>query len=374
MPEEEHPVVASQAPGGGGATLPRTGMENDAAEEMQRPIKRPAEDDAEGLDAKRPKPPPSPIKWWEDKATTLLIGVRQEQATLYDPKRRSFHCCRGFERDVCEPAVFDHEEESTARIARPLDTIPDSKLDQLRLALNVIHVKVLASDVGFPVRVYGTVLMRDGLDFKCIYLFQRDRDNCQVISSPGEMLALTGPNRGPFEATTFYFEINLKIRGEEQIMDRIFCRTLIGQDYPLDQWTKKKQISSWLSTLEFAYRSVHYAVEATVGISILRGPRKFYGSLVACTSEDSNEMVLYDSERWGAVATYAADGSVALIRPLVVLREDEDLVLKVSSFGRGRRAKPKTNVLTVEHGDRSFNIRQGRYKLQVTISWSGILW
>ncbi|CAN6292189.1 unnamed protein product [Urochloa humidicola] len=348
-------------------------MEDDAAEE-QRPIKRPAEDDAgEGSDAKRPKPPPSPTEWWEDKATTRLIDVREEQATLYDPKRRSFHCCRGFERYVCEPAVFDHEEESTARIARPLDTIADSELDDLKLALNIIHVKVLASDVGFPVRVYGTVLMRDELDFKCIYLFQRDRDNCQVISSPGEMLALTGPNRGPFEALTFYFEINLKIRGEEQIMDRIFSRSLIGEDYPLDQWTKKQEISSWLSTLEFKYRSVYYAVEATVGINILRGPRKFYGSLVACTSEDSSEMVLYDSARWGAVATDTADGSVALTRPLVVLREDEDLVLKVSSFGRGRRAKPKTNVLTVEHCDRSFNIRQGRYKLQVTISWSGIL-
>ncbi|CAN6309682.1 unnamed protein product [Urochloa humidicola] len=97
-------------------------MEDDAAEEeMQRPIKRPAEDDAaEGSHAKRPKPPPSPAKWWKDKATTLLIGVRQEQATLYDPKRRSFRCCRGFERYMREPAVFDHEEESTARIARPL--------------------------------------------------------------------------------------------------------------------------------------------------------------------------------------------------------------------------------------------------------------
>lgn len=73
---------------------------------------------------------------------------------------------------------------ATARIARPLDTIPDSKLDHLKLALNVIHVKVLASDVGFPISVYGTVLMRDDLDFKSIYLFQRGRDNCQVINSP----------------------------------------------------------------------------------------------------------------------------------------------------------------------------------------------
>ncbi|KAG2546575.1 hypothetical protein PVAP13_9KG034100 [Panicum virgatum] len=157
--------------------------------------------------------------------------------------------------------------------------------------------------------------MRDELDFKCIYLFQRDRENCQVISSPGEMLALTGPNRGPFEASPFYFEINLKIRGEEQTMDRVFSRTLITEDYPLDQWTKKQEVSSWLSTLEFAYRSVHYAVEATVGIKILRGPREFHGSLVACTSEDSSEMVLYDCERWGATATNAADGSVTLTRP-----------------------------------------------------------
>jgi len=35
-----------------------------------------------------------------------------------------------------------------------------------------------------PVSVFGTVLMRDDLDFKCIYLFQRDRENWQVISSP----------------------------------------------------------------------------------------------------------------------------------------------------------------------------------------------
>ncbi|RLN40280.1 hypothetical protein C2845_PM01G31110 [Panicum miliaceum] len=268
-------------------------MEEDAAEEEQRQTKRPAEDDGAEGSAKRPKPPPSPAEWWEDRATALLRGVREEQATLYNPKRRGFRCCRVFNYAyACEPAVFDHEEESTARIARPLDTIPDSERDNLDLALKIIHLKVLASDVGFPVSVFGTVLMRDDVDFKCIYLFQRDRENCQVISSPGDMLALTGPNRGSFESSPFYFEINLKIRGEEQTMDRIFSRSLITEDYPLDQWTRKQEVSSWLSTLEFAYRSVHYAVEATVGISVLRGPRKFYGSLVACTSVDSNEMVL----------------------------------------------------------------------------------
>uniref|UniRef100_A0A453NBQ2 DUF6598 domain-containing protein n=1 Tax=Aegilops tauschii subsp. strangulata TaxID=200361 RepID=A0A453NBQ2_AEGTS len=212
------------------------------------------------------------------------------------------------------------------------------------------------------------------MDFKCIYLFQRDRDNCQVISSPDEMLNLIGPNRGPAEADVFYFEINLKIRGEEPTMDMIFSRTLVYQEYPLDAWTKKQQVSSWLSTLEFSYRSVHYAVEATVGIKILRGTRFLHGSLIASTSKEPSEMVLYDSERWGANTKVAEDGSVNLPRCLVILRVDEDLFLKVCVFGRRhRRAKPKTTVLTVEHSDRSFDIKLGCYHLQVTVSWSGIL-
>lgn len=90
-------------------------MEGDAAEEHWQ-VKRPAEDDAEGsASAKRPKPPPSPTEWWKDETTASLIGVREEQATLYDPKRRNFRCCRGFDRNVCEPAVFDHEEECKHR-------------------------------------------------------------------------------------------------------------------------------------------------------------------------------------------------------------------------------------------------------------------
>jgi hypothetical protein len=70
------------------------------------------------------------------------------------------------------------------RIPRPLDTIPESRRISLKVALGVLYVKVLASEAGFPIGVFGTILMRDDFDFKCIYLFKRDRDNCQVINSP----------------------------------------------------------------------------------------------------------------------------------------------------------------------------------------------
>lgn len=74
----------------------------------------------------------------------------------------------------------------------------------------------------------------------------------------------------------------------------------------------------------------------------------------------------------GAI-TACADGSVAIPRCLVVLREDEDLILNVCVFGRGHKSKPKTFVLTVEHPDGSFDIKRGRYHLLVTVSWSGII-
>jgi hypothetical protein len=48
---------------------------------------------------------------------------------------------------------------------------------------NVLSVKIISSDVSFPVNVYGTVIARDSIDSKCVYLFRCDRDHCQLIST-----------------------------------------------------------------------------------------------------------------------------------------------------------------------------------------------
>ena len=50
-------------------------------------------------------------------------------------------------------------------------------------AVNFLSVKIASSDIGFPIHVYGTVIVRDSIDEKCVYHFRRDPDHCQLINS-----------------------------------------------------------------------------------------------------------------------------------------------------------------------------------------------
>ena len=83
----------------------------------------------------------------------------------------------------------------TARLGRghQLHKIPSTQLKFIEeSSINVISLKIRESDVGFPVNVFGTVIARDELDYKCVYMFRRESDD--PSSSPRRyVFVLTSP-------------------------------------------------------------------------------------------------------------------------------------------------------------------------------------
>ncbi|XP_048567243.1 uncharacterized protein LOC125547422 [Triticum urartu] len=106
--------------------------------------------------------------WWHlerklvDKALRALDIVRCQDFTGYEPKIDGLVRHRFSDFNL---AFFDLDKES--------EYFDDCSFHYVR-----------ESDVGFPVDIFGTVVARDTEDYRCVYLFRRERDDPQHISSP----------------------------------------------------------------------------------------------------------------------------------------------------------------------------------------------
>ncbi|RLN28065.1 uncharacterized protein C2845_PM05G28130 [Panicum miliaceum] len=69
-------------------------------------------------------------------------------------------------------AYFDFNRESSTGPGPPFLELAPSKHKLLEGSVNVVSLTVHESDVGYPVRVFGTVLARDQVDYKCVYHVQ----------------------------------------------------------------------------------------------------------------------------------------------------------------------------------------------------------
>ncbi|KAM0824408.1 hypothetical protein ACQ4PT_070212 [Festuca glaucescens] len=80
-------------------------------------------------------------------------------------------------------------------------------------SINVLSVKIVSSDKGFPLNVYGNIILRDNLDEKCIFLFSRpSRMDSELINSADQSLILTGPSRGLVLTDYIFIEVDLKMK------------------------------------------------------------------------------------------------------------------------------------------------------------------
>ncbi|TVU20322.1 hypothetical protein EJB05_36527, partial [Eragrostis curvula] len=305
---------------------------------------------------------------WEEKVVEVLHIVRCREFTEYDPKKREFVLTRFCRFNI---AFFDFEKESTAAFGPPLSELKRSAWRSLDASVNVISLNITESDVDFPICVFGTVLARDQLDYKCVYLFKRDRDNPQVITSPNDMLTLTGPYRGLDVTDRMFFEINLKIKCDDT-GDRDFSKDVIEHNgISHTEKTMDWQVTSWLSTVEFVYAPVQYAVEATLAVTVLRGPCDFSGKVTAWTAGNrKGKVILYDSEAPGTM-TKTGDfgckeaGSVYNGREYHGLTKFEVYLFSPYHFRRRRAALPEAELNTVKTADSTSHGCLGRFALNL---------
>ncbi|TVU36148.1 hypothetical protein EJB05_18065, partial [Eragrostis curvula] len=346
------------------------------------------EDEAEAAAAKqkrrqqsrKPPPPPPPPPTPEEKARKEQEEAMLEKLYEYDPKLGY-----GYNRIWFVGGTFDHDEETqfgpmrfTNSIIRDDHVLTDS--------LNVLSLKINSSDVGFPINVYGTVIVRDRLDLKCMHIFRRSRDNCQLVQSEvccdggskhqGVSLILTGPSRRIAFHCEAYFEIDLKIKEDTGDSDIQFCKALLETDvYEFESNVKTRTVASWLSEVDLILAYVKRSLEGTIEIRMLSGPEAFYGKLTACTTDVPAPIMLYDSDIDDSI-TLCNERVIQLLRRVVAVSENQMLRFHVYARSGDQNAIISHRICEftplIKGADKT-EVTCGVYKLQIKVTWSTLL-
>ncbi|CAN6268613.1 unnamed protein product, partial [Urochloa humidicola] len=96
-------------------------------------------------------------------------------------------------------------------------------------------------------------------------VFDRTRDNCQILTKEVPNLKLTGPSRAVLLVDSVTFEVDLKVKGSTECEDKhlSFLAVQFLNMSTLDSCLRKRDYTSKLSTLRFTLGIVVYSVEAT---------------------------------------------------------------------------------------------------------------
>ncbi|CAN6331100.1 unnamed protein product [Urochloa humidicola] len=294
---------------------------------------------------------------------------REAEARIldFDPKRGGIYFNRC--ATVYLP-TFDHDEESPFGPMRFTDAVyQENQTVRLRGAMNVLSVKVACSDVGYPIKIYGAVIARDSIDNKCVYLFRRGRDHCQLIKSKDSRLILTGPKRGLALLDDNFVEIDLKIKdhqGQDRELSKGFIEISGTTDRSLEKCTviESQSLATRLSTMDVTYAVVKGAVEATVAVEVVDGD--FSGKIIAYTIGMKKSLVLYDSKVAGD-----GHGVLQLMRPVICVNVRDKLIIVAKTWD-GESVRRIVFTTRVKSRDEDV-IDVGGTKMSVKVAWSKLM-
>uniref|UniRef100_M8CVU4 DUF6598 domain-containing protein n=1 Tax=Aegilops tauschii TaxID=37682 RepID=M8CVU4_AEGTA len=298
---------------------------------------------------------------------------------------------------------FDLDRESKFGLGPPLYDNLTPKLERcmVSFAVNVISIKVTESDRGYPISLYGTVVARDTIDYRCVYLFRRAREDPQIINSKkrflsfllaittiqklnivldtlmfakmDDMLTLIGPRRGLVQLDNIYFELNLRVKGDAG--DEDFSKGVVVLHVgPYDPEPITRVLSSWLSRVELVLATVESPVAASLEVKVLKGAAPFSGKICAGTSENPRtQMIVYDSR------DTKSGSSVVLTRNLVAVPDPDDDEDEIGAYvrflddGDDVDDEDAGTLVKLAYPAEEQVCCHSAWELQVKVSWTAIL-
>ncbi|KAB8113908.1 hypothetical protein EE612_053062 [Oryza sativa] len=267
-----------------------------------------------------------------------------------------------------------------------------------QLLLNEEEEEEEEEGLHWPLHVYGLVATRDSLDPRRNLLFNRTRDNCQILTQQDPFLLLTGPTRAVvLVIDPVKFEIQLKAKGTSESEDKVLnFRVLVyHHDYSLADppFIVRRRRRCKRSELEFAFTLLVRSVEATISVQVVDGsswPDDLGVQVAARTA--SIKIVLLDSQKQqDGKMPIDDDGFIQLSRRVVSVELAGQLIVQVLAFNSQQQVvdndndnkkdeivakheivfDPKEASLSVETCELQLGGGGGGpCKLQISVAWS----
>uniref|UniRef100_A0A0E0MIM8 DUF6598 domain-containing protein n=1 Tax=Oryza punctata TaxID=4537 RepID=A0A0E0MIM8_ORYPU len=230
-------------------------------------------------------------------------------------------------------------------------------------------------------------------------LFNRTRDNCQILTQQDPFLVLTGPSRAIILIDPVQFEVQLKAKSNNNTLhdhpdqDQIVNFGVVDSGYfpwPTTYCTGKR------SEVEFTIAVLDRSIEATItSVQLVGGsswPDHFPGRLVSRTASTFHQqIVLLDSQKQEDGKMPIDDGGfIQLSRRVVSVELAGQLIVEVLAFNAQQQQqhqvvdndnkdeivakceivfKPQKASLSVETCELQLG-GEGLLKLQISVAWS----
>ncbi|WVZ88106.1 hypothetical protein U9M48_034658, partial [Paspalum notatum var. saurae] len=229
-----------------------------------------------------------------------------------------------------------------------------------------VEIKETCQGLQWPLQVFGIVAARDPIDRNRNIIFNRERNDCQILTQEDPFLKLIGPSRAVVVCDPVYLEVALKVKGSVEPEDKDLSLLAV----PLTNLYTSK-----LSTLEVTFGYIVGSVEATISVHVTEGlwPDDVCGQFTAQTSSLEQKAI----SLVGYKVHVNDDGMIELSRSVASVEFEGELKVSVAAF---RYDEDLGEAIMVAEDEEPFRPKEagrstgrldvGFCKMDVTIAWS----